>query len=56
MSDEHDSLPEEQDPKQDLETQFPDPLAPDEEGEDEPTSALRSFMGLFVVPLLVVLA
>lgn len=41
----------------DLETtpQFADPLAPDEE-PDEETSALRSFMGLFVVPLLVVLA
>ena len=56
MNDEHDSSPEEQDPEQDLETQFPDPLAPDEEEDDEPTSALRSFMGLFVVPLLVVLA
>lgn len=52
MSDEHEPLPEEQDPA----TQFPDPLAPDEDEEDEPTSALRSFMGLFVVPLLVVLA
>ena len=53
MSDEQELLSEEQDPA----TQFPDPLAPtEEEDDDEPTSALRSFMGLFVVPLLVVLA
>lgn len=52
MSDEHEPQPEEQDPA----TEFPDPLAPAEDEEEEPTSALRSFMGLFVVPLLVVLA
>ncbi len=34
---------------------YPDPLAPSEIEPDEP-SALRSFMGLFVVPLLVVIA
>ncbi len=35
---------------------YTDPLAPDPLEEDEPPSALRTFMGLFVVPLLVVVA
>jgi len=38
------------------EINYPDPLASFDDEEDEPTSALRTFMGLFVVPLLVVLA
>jgi len=38
------------------EIDYPDPLAPSEVEDEEPTSALRSFMGLFVVPLVVVLA
>jgi HEAT repeats len=39
------------------EVEYPDPLVPQVEDDgDEPSSALRSFMGLFVVPLLVVLA
>jgi HEAT repeat protein len=38
--------------------EYPDPLAPslEDDEEEERTSALRTFMGLFVVPLLVVLA
>ena len=42
----------------DTEVEYPDPLAPpeDDEEEEQRTSALRTFMGLFVVPLLVVLA
>lgn len=39
----------------DLEDRVPDPLADEPEGDDGP-SPLRTFLGLFVVPLLVVLA
>lgn len=47
----------EEEEREETEPTYPDPLADDEEeDEDESPSPLRSFLGLFVVPLLVVLA
>jgi len=43
-------------PLEDDEIKYPDPLAPPMDDEDDEPSALRTFTGLFVVPLLVVLA